>query len=294
MDAPEQVAAGVYRLRTLMVNLYFVSDEAGGWVLVDTGIRGYGGAIRRAAERLFGAGTRPATIVLTHGHFDHVGGLPRLAETWGAPVYAHPLELPYLRGAESYPAFDPTAGGGLMSVLSPLNPRTPIDLDGRVHMLPASGGVPGLLGWRWVHTPGHTVGHVSLFRQVDGTLIAGDAVVTTKQESAVSNLTERELVWRPPAYATPDWRSAGRSVAALAALEPEVLATGHGRALAGPAMRRALHRLADHFDEVVPSSAAIPLWVRAYVAPAVALIGVGAAVAAARGPRARANAARII
>ena len=40
-------------------------------------------------------------------------------------------------------------------------------------------------GWRWVHTPGHTAGHVSLFRDADRTLIAGDAFVTTKQESAL-------------------------------------------------------------------------------------------------------------
>jgi hypothetical protein len=37
-------------------------------------------------------------------------------------------------------------------------------------------------GWRWMHTPGHTEGHVCLFRNSDRTLIAGDAFTTTKQE----------------------------------------------------------------------------------------------------------------
>ena len=54
----------------------------------------------------------------------------------------------------------------------------------------------------------------------------------------------------PPAYFTTDWREAGASVRRLAALEPEVAATGHGRPLSGPDMRRDLHGLADRFEEL--------------------------------------------
>jgi glyoxylase-like metal-dependent hydrolase (beta-lactamase superfamily II) len=95
---------------------------------------------------------------------------------------------------------------------------------------------------------------VSFFREGDGTLIAGDAVVTTREESLVATLLERPQVWRPPAYFTPDWTSARRSVETIAALEPEVLACGHGHPLKGPSMRRALRKLADRFDDVVPES----------------------------------------
>jgi glyoxylase-like metal-dependent hydrolase (beta-lactamase superfamily II) len=249
----QHIAAGVHRLRTLMVNVYFVADEASGaWTLVDTGMRGYARHIRREAERLFGA--PPQAILLTHGHFDHVGGLPWLADRWRVPVYAHPLELPYLTGRSKYPPPDPTVGGGTQSWLSPLYSRGPIDLGGRVHVLPLNGVVPGLPAWQWLLTDGHSPGHVSFYRELDRTLIAGDAVVTTRQESTIDVLLQRRIVWRPPAYFTCDWIAARRSVDTLAALDPNVLATGHGEPLEGAEMRTALRALSDQFDRVMPSS----------------------------------------
>jgi glyoxylase-like metal-dependent hydrolase (beta-lactamase superfamily II) len=249
----QQIAPGVHRLRTLMVNVYFAADEASrAWTLIDTGMRGYARHIRREAERLFSA--PPQAILLTHGHFDHVGGLPWLADHWRVPVYAHPLELPYLTGRSKYPPSDPTVGGGTQSWLSPLFSRGPIDLAGRVHLLPLNGVVPGLPAWQWLLTDGHSPGHVSFYREFDRTLVAGDAVVTTRQESTMDVLLQRRIVWRPPAYLTCDWIAARRSVDTLAALDPNVLATGHGEPLEGAEMRMALHALADQFDRVMPSS----------------------------------------
>jgi len=250
----ERVASDVFRLRTLMVNVYFVRDSiTRQWLLVDTGMPGFANTIRRTARQLFGCA--PAAILLTHGHMDHVGGLPMLADRWGVPVYAHPLELPYLTGRSKYPPADPTVGGGMQSLLSPLFSRGPIDLGPRLHMLPMNGIVPGMPEWQWLLTSGHTPGHVSLFRQNDRTLVAGDAVVTTKQESTIGAMLERPtVVWRPPAYYTPDWTSARRSAETLAALEPEVLATGHGRVMSGAKMRRELRDLADRFEAYMPSS----------------------------------------
>jgi len=250
---PDTVVAiqGVHRVRTLIANVFLVEGNAG-WVLVDAGVRGTASLIRRTAKRLF-ANTGPVAMVLTHGHFDHVGALEALSRRWSVPIYVHPLEMPYVTGRSPYPPPDPTVGGGFMSRLSPAFPRGPYDFGARVRMLPEDGTVPGLPEWRWVHTPGHTPGHVSLFRDTDRTLIAGDAVVTTRQESVIEAALELERVWRPPAYYTSDWAAAGRSVGTLSALSPEYLATGHGRILRGKAMRDRLSRLARHFDEVRPS-----------------------------------------
>ena len=118
--------------------------------------------IRSAAQTRFGGTGRPSAIVLTHGHFDHVGPLETLAKEWDVPLYAHKLEHPYLNGTESYPPPDPTVGGGLMSLLSPLYRRKTVDVSERLRLLPDDGSVPGMAGWRWLHTPGHTPGHVSL------------------------------------------------------------------------------------------------------------------------------------
>jgi glyoxylase-like metal-dependent hydrolase (beta-lactamase superfamily II) len=251
--AAQPVASGVFRLRTLMVNVYFVRDRASGdWVLIDTGMPGYARAIRRAAKKLFR--TPPRAILLTHGHFDHVGTVQALSAQWGVPVYAHPLELPYLTGRSKYPPPDPTAGGGAQTWMSPLFSRGPIDLGTRVHPLPMNGVVPWLAEWQWLLTGGHAPGHVSLFREEDRVLVAGDAVVTTRQESLINVLLQRKVVSRPPAYFTPDWDCARRSVQTLAALEPDVLATGHGAPMRGPSMLAELRELADHFDEAMPSS----------------------------------------
>ena len=123
-------------------------------------------------------GVAAQAIILTHGHFDHVGSVEALAEEWDCPVYAHPLEQAYLDGTASYPPADPWVGGGLVALLSPLFPRSPTNRAPRLRLLPEDGSVPGMPGWQWIYTPGHTPEHVSLWREQDRTLLAGDAVIT--------------------------------------------------------------------------------------------------------------------
>lgn len=245
----QEVADGVLRLRTLMVNVYLVRT-AGSWVLVDTGLRGFDRTIVNAALEFTRSTAPPEAIVLTHGHFDHVGSLETLLERWPVPVYAHRLERPYLTGQSPYPPPDPLVGRGSMALLSRLYPRGPIDVTSQLNLLPDEGSVPWMREWRAVFTPGHTAGHISLFRERDRTLIAGDAVVTTKQESLTAVMVQRPELHGPPAYFTQDWQSSATSVRTLAALEPEVLATGHGVAMQGAGMRQSLHHLADHFEDV--------------------------------------------
>lgn len=105
-------------------------------------------------------------------------------------------------------------------------------------------------GWRWIHTPGHTKGHVSLFREDDRCLIAGDAFVTVKQESLYAVATQEQEIHGPPAYFTPDWNAARQSVERLAQLRPSIAATGHGTPMRGEELGRALEKLLMDFDEI--------------------------------------------
>ncbi len=238
--------------RLAIVNVSFFGVPGAGdrqWVLIDAGVTGTARLITRAAAQRFGNESRPACIVLTHGHFDHVGSLEKLAEYWDAPIYAHELELPFLTGETSYALPDPLAGVGLMSALSPMVPGEPLNVSSRLNKLP-EGEVPGMPGWRWIQTPGHSPGHVSFWRESDRTIIAGDAFITTNQASAYSVAVQKPKLHGPPMYYTPDWDSARASVEALATLEPELAITGHGPALRGPALRDSLHRLAQDFDRL--------------------------------------------
>lgn len=244
------VAPDVVGLKTAIANVYFIGAPGReGWVLVDAGMHGYTDSIITFAERRFGKNP-PAAIILTHAHFDHVGALEELAARWDVPVYAHRAELPFLTGQSSYPPPDPTAGGGAMAWMSFVYPKKPLDLRGRVQALPEDGSIPALADWQWIHTPGHTPGHVSFFREDDRTLIAGDAFVTVKAESLIANLTLSPRVHRPPAYFTPDWPAARVSIVKLAELLPEVVATGHGIPLHGDEMRRELLRLGYEFERL--------------------------------------------
>ena len=252
-DGTLEVAPDLAYRRLAIVNVVFVGRPGAGdrqWVLIDAGVIGTTGLITGAAEERFGKNARPAAIVMTHGHFDHVGALEELAQRWDAPVYAHELELPYLDGRASYPPPAPSVGGGMMSTLSRLYPRGPVNVAGRLRVLPADGCVPPMPGWRWIHTPGHTVGHVSFWREADRTLISGDAFITTRQESAYAVALQSPEMHGPPAYFTQDWGEAKASVERLAALEPELAVTGHGRAMRGAEMRAALHALARDFERV--------------------------------------------
>jgi glyoxylase-like metal-dependent hydrolase (beta-lactamase superfamily II) len=95
---------------------------------------------------------------------------------------------------------------------------------------------------------------VSLWREADRTLIAGDAFITTAQESAYAVAVQEPELHGPPRYFTADFQKAAASVRALAALAPEIVVAGHGHAMRGPAMRAALHQLALSFERVaVPS-----------------------------------------
>jgi glyoxylase-like metal-dependent hydrolase (beta-lactamase superfamily II) len=229
------------------VNTYLVGEVGGPWVLVDAGTPGNAERIRAEAEERFGPGARPEAIVLTHGHADHAGSAAELSGLWDVPVYVHRLELPFVTGLSAYPPPDPTVGGPF-ALLSRFMPRKTIDLgEERARELPAGGEVPGTPSWRWIHTPGHTPGHVCLFHPEDRVLLAGDALATVDADSFSGMLSRRQKISRPATPVTPDWSAAERSVREMASLRARVLAPGHGEPMEGPTVARELAAFAENF-----------------------------------------------
>ncbi|WP_033099263.1 MBL fold metallo-hydrolase [Thermoactinomyces daqus] len=248
----QEVAPSLYCQTLQMVNVCLIGsdDQPGKWILADAGMPGSADEIVSAAKKWFGDDCKPEAIVLTHGHFDHVGAVVDLVEKWDVPVYAHELELPYLMGKSKYPKPDPAVEGGMVAKLSALFPVDPVDLGNHVRKLPSDGRIPGLSGWKWIHTPGHTPGHVSLFREADRSLIAGDAFLTVKQDSLFKMIMQEPEICGPPRYWTTDWQAARESVRRLEALKPLRVVAGHGMPMKGEALRQGLEKLAKEFDRI--------------------------------------------
>lgn len=246
----KEIGPEIYCFTIQFVNICFVGTSENGWVLIDAGTPKSAQKIINEARNRFGEDTKPKSIILTHAHFDHIGAIMELIEEWDVPVYAHTLEMPYLTGEKNYPLPDTTVDAGLIAKLSPMFPTEAINLGNQVKTLPSSGLVPDLEGWNWIHTPGHTEGHISLFRENDRALIAGDAFVTVKQESLYSVLTQELEIHGPPKYLTPDWDSAWDSVKLLEKLKPVLAVTGHGHPVYGGWLTENLSVLARDFDKI--------------------------------------------
>ena len=253
MDRIREIAPDVYCLgphgRT-QTNVYLVrSDDA--WVLVDAGWQGDRPRIEAATAGLV-AGS-PAAIVLTHDHPDHAGAARALAGRWACRVFVHPDEAAIARGsfAAMWRHAGPLDRYLILPAISALGRRRRDAMLERsslarvLDVLEPDGVVPYLPDWRWLHTPGHTPGHVSYFRQADGVLITGDALVTLQVNKLGGMVRGRQGLSGPPWYTTADPVAARASLRTLADLEPRILAGGHGHPLIGPGTADRLHRFAE-------------------------------------------------
>jgi len=250
-----EIAPEVYLLgpwgRT-QTNAYLVRDGSS-WILVDAGWGSDGPRIQAAARSLLGPELAPSAILLTHAHPDHDGSAHELAEAWRCPVYAHPAEIPIATG--DFAAMARYAGPLdrwlILPVMRALGGRrreamlAGSSLSGFVQPLGAGGTIPGLEDWEWIHTPGHTPGHVAYVRARDRVVLSGDAIVTLEVNAWAGLLRQRQGLSGPPWYTTWDRQAAIASVIEIADLEPSVLAGGHGLPLSGPGTAAAVHAFAE-------------------------------------------------
>lgn len=223
-----EIRPGVYWVSLGIVNVYVLSQNEGQWYLVDSGLSSHTERIIRKMGRIFSH--KPLGILLTHGHMDHSGAASQLADYWDVPIYAHSNEIPFLNGELHYPDPDPTVGGFLAFTMRFMRNHT-IRMGARLKPLPPTGEIPDLSDWYWISTPGHTPGHISLFRKKDATLIGGDALMTMNTDSFRDTITKKRGIYRPGTPITLNWEAAQHSVYRLARLQPTALACGHGTPL---------------------------------------------------------------
>ncbi len=221
-------------------NVYLVRDGSS-WILVDAGWEGDGPRIQAAARSLLGPGLAPSAILLTHAHPDHDGSARELARAWGCPVLVHPAEIPLATGdlgamARYAGPLDRWLILPLMRAIGRRRREAALagsSLAGIVEPLGPGGTIPGVEDWAWIHTPGHTPGHVAYARHRDRVVISGDALLTLQVNTWPGILRGRQGLSGPPWYTTWDRQAAAASIGEIADLEPTVLATGHGFPLSG-------------------------------------------------------------
>lgn len=167
-------------------------------------------------------------LIITHGHFDHVGFAAR-AQQSGIPVWAHRGDFPIVQHPYSYrperprmlyPLTHPRAVPVLASIVAAGGLRVPgVTAD---HELP-TGPLVGLPGHpEIIHTPGHTNGECVVVLPGRSAVLTGDALVT------LDPYTGRRGPRIVAPAATSDSRQALASLDALATLDADVVLTGHG------------------------------------------------------------------
>lgn len=237
---PQPIAPYLHQLNLGFVNAYAI-ETGENWVLVDSGLK-FNGAALQTLETHFGRA--PLAILLTHGHPDHAGSASRLAAHWDVKIYASKMEKPFLTGQSIYPPYDPTVGGPLAH-MARIFPNSMPNFTNQLEIYPDNGKLEFLHGWLVMDTPGHSPGHVCLWREDDRVLIAGDTLCTADFDSYLGMATQKKRFSRGGSPFTPDWTSSKVSVGKLADLEPSVVAAGHGQPISGagvPAQMREFER----------------------------------------------------
>jgi glyoxylase-like metal-dependent hydrolase (beta-lactamase superfamily II) len=198
------IAADVWQLTGFprhMINAYLIGD-----VLIDAQTRWERGRLLRQLE-----GRSIALVALTHCHPDHQGAARAVCEQFGAPLACHEADVPAMEGRES------------------MQPRNwQLRLSTRIFSGPPH-AVGQLLhdgdqvaGFRVIHLPGHTPGHVIFFRESDRLAIIGDVLAN------IHFVTGRAGLREPPPFFSADPEEDRRSIRKLAELRPSTICFGHG------------------------------------------------------------------
>lgn len=215
-----EIVPHVYQLTDGGVNMMLIVEEE--LCLIDTGFRNSSSRIAGFLHSLGRSAVEISLIIITHNHFDHIGGLAELSELTGAKVAAHSAGIVDA-------AVEPAYLGGIRKLLrfplfSNLRRRFTLGPDDVDIKLEDGEVLKPLGGLKVVHTPGHTADSISLYSPQNRLLIVGDALVR-----------RRKILQFPYRMVSSDLTQAVDSVKKMAELDFDILCFGHGRPIAGGA-----------------------------------------------------------
>lgn len=214
-----EIARGIHRIEGVRgANSYLIFTDSSAAV-VDTGMPGNE---KRILEYIRGAGIesrRLEYIILTHPDIDHSGSVAKLKGLTDAKVAIHEADAPRLAGEKRLKEVK-GATGVLFSVMSPFMRFTPVKPD---VLLKDS---DRMLDCAVIHTPGHTDGSISLYREREAILV-GDALRTDS----------RGMPRLPSSSMTVNMEQAKESVRKISTYQYRVLLPGHGPPIAQEASR---------------------------------------------------------
>lgn len=206
-----ELAGGVYQLPGRpknMVNAYFIEG-----VLVDSGTtQAHGRIFRALGDRV------PTAHLVTHAHPDHFGSSARVCERYGIPLIAGEKDADAIE--QGKPEMSDTFIG--RQILSRIPPPAAHPVATRLKEGDRVGNFEVL------DTPGHSRGHIALWRAEDKVLVMADVLFN------LNPLTMKPGLHEPPAVLTMNPAQNRDSVRRLAELEPELVLFGHGPPLRNP------------------------------------------------------------
>ncbi len=212
LQSTTEIIPNVYQLTIRASNVILIVEDK--LTLIDTGLRGSSPQIVDFIHHLGRSPEEISLIILTHNHIDHMGSLVELKQLTSARTAVHKADIGERRYVPStssrYKLTVTQLSSSLRSVFSIKLEDVDIQLEGGETLSP-------LGGLEVIHTPGHTLGSISLFSPKNKLLIAGDAL---RKRRRVLNL--------PPRMASSDLTQSVDSIKKIAQLDIEILCLGHG------------------------------------------------------------------
>jgi glyoxylase-like metal-dependent hydrolase (beta-lactamase superfamily II) len=211
-----KIVDGVYQVEGVNCNVYLV-ENGDKLTLIDTGLPRSDKKILKTIEALGHKPEDVTTIIITHFHIDHVGGLKKMKAQTNAKVAVHEADSDFVAGTKS----PPKPKNLMLKALTTIVKSAPVEPDLR---LKDGDKIAGLLV---IHTPGHSDGSISLLDEKRKVMFVGDAV----------RFLDGKLQG-PPERFTLDMTKAKDSIKKLSDLEFDVMVAGHGQTLMPEASKK--------------------------------------------------------